>query len=128
VNVITLGGLSLNPAMVWGDRYAVQSVAMTAKRTLGGKQHLMSQSLVGGRRITLTSGEEFGWLTKTQMEGVNAMASDPSGVYTLVFGTESFQVAFAHFEPPAAAFSALIPRVADEAGDWYIGQIKLVTL
>jgi len=128
MNVITLGGVSLNPSMVWADRYAVQLIAQEQKRTLGGSQHLSYQRLTGGREITLVSSDEYGWLTKTQMQAVVDMASDPSGVYTLVFGSESFQVAFAHHKPPAVAFSALVPRVQDEPGDWYIGQIKLVTL
>jgi hypothetical protein len=125
---ITLGGVTLSDSMVWAERYGSFGVAQNVRRTLGGTIYLSSAKLVGGVPITLEATEEYGWLTRTQAQSILALAADPDGLYTLVFNGVSYSVAFRHNEPPAVALRPLIPRTADEAGDWLVGAIKLITL
>lgn len=126
--MISLGGIELSNSMVWQERYTGRSVQATERRFLGGGLHITAAKLTGGKPITLAAGEEFGWLTRDQVEQVMALASDPVGVYTLLFNGASYEVAFRHSEAPAVEMFPLIARTNDESGDYFAGQIKLITL
>lgn len=128
MNVITLGGLSLPPSLIWPERYAASQAAQSIRRTLGGNVILQARGLVKGRTITLISQEDSGWFTRVQVKALVDMANDPVGQYSLVFGVETFDVCFNHTSPPAVEFKALVPRVPDEDGDYYLGQLKLIEI
>lgn len=125
---IILGGVELNTSMEWLERYAKQPVAQVAKRTLGGGVYVSAINVNGGRICTLEATEDHGWLTRTQLEAVEAMAEDAGGVYTLQFNGVEYSVVFRHHESPAVDFKPLIARTADASSDYYIGQIKLLIL
>lgn len=125
---ITLGALSLPNTLRWAERYTAQLIAGNERRTLGGSIVYSNLQLVGGRPITLNGGEDFGWMTRTQVESVLTMAQDPIGSYTLAFNGINYTVVFRHAESPAAEFAPLIARTADFEDDWYVGTIKLITL
>jgi hypothetical protein len=126
--MITLGGYTLNPNMVWLDRDSWAPVIQTMKRTLGGKIVVNTDSLEKGRPITLSTLEDQGWLTYTQRNTVLQMAAIPGAVYALVIGSETFSVMFRHNEPPAVEFKPLIERAVPLAGDYFLGQIKLLEI
>ncbi len=111
-----LGGTDLNNAMLWPDRFAFQEVAQTVSRTLAGQVVTFVQGLSKGRPITLIANEQRGWLTKGQVDAVQAMAQTVGGVFTLQVDTETFQVQFRHEEPPAFEASPLVPDLAITAG------------
>lgn len=126
--MISLGGVELNNALEWVERYSQARTVGTSRRTLAGRLRLTAQRLVGGKPITLEATQDHGWLDRNQLRAVEDMALDPTGVYTLVFGSESYQVAFRHAEAPVVSFRPLVHRTEDAAEDQFVGQIKLIVL
>ena len=125
---IELGGVTLSPHMIWQDENTYSKVDQSALRTLGGNIQIYSQQLNKGIPITLVAVEDQGWLTKTQVEAVQALSDAAGASYSLTLGSESFTVVFRHHDPPAFAANALIPRVGTTAGDYYTATIKLMTI
>ena len=130
---ITLGGVSLNPDMVWVDEQEYSFVAQQVTRTLGGKLKIYSQGLEKGRPISLEGQEDQGWLTRAQVESVRALSEIPGSQYTLTFigtttGSRSFTVMFRHEEGPPFTARLLIPRIDVEQTDYYTCEIKLITV
>jgi len=99
---IILGGVTLSDHMVWADEIeSDQAVAQTFKRTLGGASVILHQALSKGRSITLTATQKQGWLNKTQVLAIKALAEQAGAVFTLTIGVETFSVMFRNHEPPS---------------------------
>lgn len=125
---IELGGLALSPELVWLERHTEQTVLATERRTLGGKLRISTAKLQAGFPITLEASEDRGWLTKEQADTLLALASEPAAVYTLLFNGVEYSVAFRHSSGSAVELRPLIARLNQQDDDWFIGQIKLITL
>jgi len=126
--VIQLGATVLNPNLTWPDRDNFSSVVQTRARTLGGSQVFWAQEVSAGRPISLVAINDQGWFTKEQKDAVVAMAQVAGAVYTLIIGAESFSVMFDHEQGNAIEFQPLITRAVDLTGDYFWGQIKLITV
>ena len=97
----TLGGIDLNPNMIWEDRYFSQLVAQSNVRTLAGSLIVYTQGLTSGQEITLVANEEQGWLTLATIQALQALADVPGGIYQLVIDSTTLNVMFRHDDPPA---------------------------
>ena len=69
-----------------------------------------------------------GWLTLTQVDALKVLASTVGATYTLMIEAEIFVVQFRHEDFPAIEVEPLIPRLNEEATDFYSGTIKLLTV
>lgn len=125
---ITLESVTLTTGLVWADRESYSPVAQTAQRTLGGVAVITSAQLSEGTPITLSSLQDQGWVLKTQLDAIKALADVAGGVYSLTIGSDTYQVMFRHEDPPAVEFGPLIPRTIPLDDDWFIGTIKLLTV
>ena len=125
---LVLGGVTLPPNMVWEDKYKWSAVVQEVKVTLGGSPVVYSAPLQSGRRISLVAYQDQGWLTKAQVDAVNALANVAGATYNFTIGTESFNVVFRHEEPPAVEMDPLIPRAVPLDGDYFVGRIKLLVV
>jgi hypothetical protein len=112
--------------MVWLERQQSSKVAQSVRRTLGGRPVIFSSPILGGENVTLDSDAEHGWLTKTQLDAVKALADVPGAVYSLTFGATTISVMFRHNDAPAVDFTPFVPRQNHEAGDYFYGSIKLI--
>lgn len=128
MTTIVLGGVTLSPSLLWEDRDSFSQVAQTTKRTLGGGLVVYHQPLSGGRPITLTATEDTGWITRAMLDSLQSMALSAGSVYTLNLHGFLANVMFRHHEPPAVSFVPLQPRAVPLSGDFYTGQIKLLTV
>lgn len=125
---IELGGVVLNPGMVWSDRYSYSPVTQNVNRTLGGVIRVTSLQLKKGRPITLEAIQDQGWLTRTVVDQVKALADVAGATYSLTVGPESFIVMFRHEDGPAVEFLPLIPRGEPLDDDYFVGTLKLITV
>lgn len=123
----TLDTLTLPAGLLWPDEYTAQSVTQTRRRTLDGGQVVFYAPLTAGRTITLESGPDTGWLTRTQVEALAALAQSPGAVYTLTIRDQTYRVLFRHDDPPAFEATPVIPFTHPGPDDYYLGRIKLVT-
>lgn len=126
--MITLDGITLNNSMVWVERYASQKVVQTVKRTLGSVPVVYAGLMEKGTLITLRATEEYGWIKKSVVSQLLAIAEVPGGVYILNFNGTQYSVVFRHHDSPAVDMEPLIPRTADGSDDYFIGEIKLLTV
>jgi len=127
-STIILGGLTLSSTLVWAERYNSYKVTQSVKRTLGGNQVVFTNALHKGQLITLQATEEYGWLDKTMVDGLTAMADSAGGSYLLEFGAEEITVMFRHHDAPALDLTPLIPRIDVDTSDYFIGSIKLFSV
>lgn len=130
--MITLDAIALGDSMVWRERYQSQGVAQSVRPTLGGVPVVFSQAIEKGTKITLATyrvgGNLYGALRRSVLTQVLARAAVPGAVYVLNFNGSNYDVIFRHEEAPAVDMTPVYARVADEADDYFEGEIKLLTV
>ena len=125
---ITLGGITLDPNMVWAERYAYSPVIQEVQTTLDGSPVIYIRTRSAGMPITLVALDDQGWLTKAMADAVQISANTPGAQYELVIGAEHFNVVFRHHEAPAVTLRPLITRAVPLPEDYFVGEIKLMTV
>ncbi len=116
-----LGDLFLPDSLQWKNRYDWSPVAQETARTLGGIHIVSHAPLTGGRPIDLAAEDDVTWLTLAQVVAIHALASQPGGVFDLVWEDEVLQVMFRHQEQPAISFTPIRPHCS-----FFNGSIKLM--
>ncbi|MBF0181315.1 MAG: hypothetical protein HQM03_14935 [Magnetococcales bacterium] len=117
----SLGGLILPYSLQWKNRFDWSPVAQETARTLGGSNVVWHSGLTGGRPIDLEAEGDVTWLTLAQVVAIYALASQPGGVFDLVWEDEVFLVMFRHQDPPAISFTPIRPHCS-----FFNGLIKLM--
>lgn len=125
---IVLAGITLSPDMIWRERHWSQSVAQSVRRTLGGAPVVYAGSLTLGLPVTLVAGQNMGWIRRSVLDQVLALAAVPGAQGTLDFHGEQMLVIFRHDEPPAVAFEPVRRTNLALSTDWMRGEIRLLTL
>lgn len=132
---ITLGGtpnvggsITFNPNMVWAERYAFSPVLQAVKETLDGSPVVYTRNTNAGRPITLVALDDQGWLTKAMADAVQLSANVPGAVYTLTIGSEVFSVMFRHHDAPAVILRPLVTRAVPLPEDYFVGELKFMTV
>lgn len=126
--MISLGGIVLNPSLIWTDRFDTKTVDQSIRRTIGGRIVRYESRIAGGLPITLQAADDQGWLTYTQVVELLGMAEQSGSAHTLVYGDLTVAVAFRHSEPPAVSFKPFVQRQTHQATDVFTGTIKLLTV
>ena len=143
--LIRLGGVELNPSMNWADRFQSYQVAQSVNRTVGGRAIVFATPLRAGRKITLESTQDSGWIQADVLEILMGMAAIVGATFLLEIGSEllsgevlpvgappvkleTYTVIFRHNEPPAIEINPHVPRPTHEATDTFFGKIKLLTI
>ena len=125
---IILGGVTLNPNLLWVDRDNYSPVVQERARTVAGSQVLWTQAATDGRPITLAATADQGWFTKAQKDAVMALGQTVGSIHVLTIGLLTFSVMFYHDDGDAMTFVPLIPRAVDLEGDYFTGQLRLFTV
>ena len=132
--IIKLGGVVLNPSMNWKDRFQSYQVAQSVNRTVGGRAIVFATPLRAGRKITLESTQDSGWLDYNTLKILSDMAASVGGTFLFEIGDETsgnieqFNVIFRHNEPPALDMQPIVNRPLHDATDYFHGSIKLLTI
>lgn len=125
---ITLDGITLNTSMVWVERYQSKKVVQNVRDTLGGVPVVFVGTKDAGFPITLRAGDDYGWLTRSVVNQIMARADEAGAVYVLSFNDVEYSVIFRHNDAPAVDMQPMIPRTGDSDDDYFIGDIKLLTV
>ena len=126
--VVFLGGIPLSDSVIITDRISSQSVAQSVERTLGGALKVFHATLYAGAQITIEATEEAGWVSKTIIDQLSAIANQAGAVFQLLVNGESRSVIFRHDEPPAFVAKPLVYRTNLQSGDYFTFTIKLLTV
>lgn len=121
---ITLGGVTL-PDLVIGDEYAWTGIEAAVDMTVGGAPIVWERE-VSGQPLDLVGGDDWGWITRTTLESLKALAAVARSTYTLSFEGTDYTVRFRH-EEGALEATPIIPRPNHDGTDYYRGvRIRLM--
>jgi hypothetical protein len=125
---IILGTTTLNPNMVWAERFSYSQVIQEVQTTLDGSPVIYTRNRQNGMPITLIALEDQGWLTKAMADAVQLAAQAAGATFSLTVGAETFNVIFRHHEAPAVSLRPLLTRAVPLPEDYFVGEIKLMTI
>lgn len=125
---LTLATVTLPDDLTWSDEFEWTPVAAADTRTLGGLLVREESALIAGRPITLTGSEQHGWITRTQLLALYALAAPAGATHLLTLpDARTFNVAFRR--PALTAAPVLAWHMADQLGsDPYVLTLNLITV
>lgn len=110
--------LALPADMLWADEFAWHPVEQRHEQTITGALVVQTAARLAGRPITLQSGPNFAWLTRAELDTLNAWANTPGQQLTLtIFGT-AHTVVFRH-EDGALQAEMVLYHASPTAADYY---------
>jgi hypothetical protein len=126
VGAITLDTVTLPEDLVWEDEFSWTPVEQASDYTLGGALVVETAARLAGRPVTLAGAEDQGWITRTTLEALYALAQAPStGLALTLADGRSLTVVFRHGGPAIEARPVV--RVSPPAVDaQYIVTVRLL--
>lgn len=101
---ITLATVSLPADLQWVDEFTWTPVEMNRTYTLTGALVVEQATRQAGRPITLVGGQDRGWVARSVVEALYALAQAPSeGLALELADGREFTVVFRHDETPLDA-------------------------
>ena len=93
----TLGAVQIPEDVWWTDEFAWKAVEQSSSRSLTGARIVHLGTKTKGRPITLTSNERGGWVPRSTVLALRALADTHGITYTLTLADgRAFQVQFDH--------------------------------
>lgn len=124
---VSLGGVALSKHIIWTNQYSYTKVRQSYQETLGGGVRVHAETVEAGVPITLES-QSSGWLTRSMVEQVNAMANIAGGIFELKFGSFTANVMFAHHGGSSFTYDPISFKMDGGQDDWFQGSIQLITV
>lgn len=122
----TLGAIQIPRGLVWADEFAWHPVLREAEYSITGALLIDASTRLAGRPITLQGSEDAGWLTRTTLLALYALAENASATHALTLADgRTFTVTFAAGDTPIEATPLARPELPPAA--WpYIATIRLI--
>jgi hypothetical protein len=114
---VILGGITL-PDVVLDQEFGRQEVEAIVEYALDGTPIVWTQSSIGSP-LVLTGGEDWGWITRSVLLQLQALARIPGATYTLDYEGTEYTVRFRHENAPVLEASPLLPRPNQDVTDFY---------
>lgn len=113
---IILGGVSL-PDLTIEQEFGWTGIEAAVDRSVGGSPIVWEREITG-RSLDLVGGDDTGWITRSALESLKALASIARAAYSLSFEGEECTVRFRH-EEGAIEAAPVVPRPNQASGDYY---------
>lgn len=121
----TLGALQLPRGMVWQDENDWIAVAKETEYSITGALLVDVGVMQAGRPITLSAENDAGWIARSVLQQLRALAADPLATYTLTLADgRTYTVAFAGDQPIKAVPIARPELPADTHP--YVATVRLI--
>lgn len=121
----TLATVQIPRGMIWVDEFAWSAVARNVERSITGALIIDAAPLIAGRPITLQGDESQGWIRRTALLALQALADAPDQAYALQLADgRTFSVQFATGEPLSAKPIAR-PELPADAHP-YVATLRLI--
>lgn len=119
------GNISIPSGLVWVDEFDWTDAESVAEYSIAGALLIDAGTRLAGRPITLQGEEDAGWIDRSVLLAVQALAADPGATFPFVHHDgRAFTVAFAPGEPITARSLA---RPELPPSDWpYVATIRLI--
>jgi hypothetical protein len=115
--MIALEGITL-PDLIRSVTGAAPVKAVT-ETAMDGTPIIWEQSSVGGTLIDLLGGNDSGWIDKSTLDSLWALASVARAVYSLVYEGTTYTVRFRHENHPVIEADPVVGRPNPEGTDNY---------
>lgn len=115
--LVTLEGIDLGNLVIDGE-FEFSPVQAQVAPTIGGGLVVWEKTR-SGRTIDLVGGSDFGWLPRSVLLQVQALAAVPNATYTLIFNGSTSRVRFRHEEGSPVSAPPLVPRPNHADSDYY---------
>lgn len=121
----TLDAVSLPSGLIWTDEFDWTEAEHEAEYSITGAVLVDAAVRLAGRPITLQGEEDAGWIDRSVLLAVQALAAAPGQVYTFVHHDgRSFSAVFAPRDPITAR---AVARPELPPSDWpYVATIRLI--
>lgn len=127
MSTVEIGGVSINPSILWNKRLSANRLAQVAKRTVGGRLVIFQQALQNGEAIDLEATEETGWVDYSAVQDLIALAN-AGGIYPFTYRDYTGQVMFRFTDGAAVEMELLRPCTNPQPTDKCFGVIRLITV
>lgn len=127
MTTLTVGGTTVNlpDDMLWQDEFSWHPVEQRVDPTITGALIVQTATRQAGRPITLSSGDDYAWLTKQQLDQIQTWANAPGQQLTLTIRSVQRAVIFAHDAGPAVEAAMVLYHSAPASTDFYRCTIRL---
>lgn len=124
----TLGAIEL-PGLIWADEFDWSGVVSEAAPAINGTFIVQEAALSGGRPITLQGDASRGWLPRSTLLALRALAAVPEASYTLTYGGTPYTVRWRHEDAPVIVATPVIDyETADGGDDYHSITLKFITV
>lgn len=126
---MTLNGIDIT-GLIWIDRYEYSGIASEVVETLDGGRIVWESASISGQPVTLSGGDDYGWLTFETIKLLLAISCNYRAIYDMVTDeNETIRVRFRHEAAPAiSAQSVQLKAVSDDEDFYKNVTIKLATI
>ncbi len=121
-----LGGVSLPADLLWTDEFAWTPVAQVREYSLDGSLILEEAVRLAGRPITLESGPDRAWVSRSTLTALYALAQAPAALALTLHDGRSFSVVFRH-DDRALEAEPVVPEVPT-SGQFYRVVVRLTAV
>lgn len=120
-----LNSLAISADMLWTDEFNWSPVKRTFEHSITGALLVDVGTCLAGRPITLEGDIESGWVSRSTLQALYAMASNPALPVVLTHADgRVFDVTWAEDSPIEAS---QVVSYSDPTGDtWYIVTLRLI--
>lgn len=126
--MITLDTLSLPADLIWHDEYSFRSVLQSVRRTLDGGVVVFHSPAAAGQEITLQSTEQSGWVRKSVVDALRALADIPGQVMTLTLRGRAYTVVFRHHDANPLDAAPIFHSANPHADDFFQVTLRFMTI
>lgn len=123
----TLGDLQLPRGMVWDDEFSWSAVQKSAEYSVTGALLIDAAVKQAGRPITLRGDADAGWIRRSVVEALRALAAaEAVGEHLLTLADgRTFNVQFAPVEQPIEADPVARPELPPDTFP-YVATVRLI--
>lgn len=118
VTEMTLATIAL-PGLIMAADVSHTGVRSDVAKTLAGGVVIWETAEPAGRLIDLQGGADFGWLERSDLVSLQALAAVPGATYALTTPSETLTVRFRNENPPAIEAAPIVARPNPDTTDWY---------
>jgi len=114
---ITLGGVDL-PDLLIENEFGFPGVDSRVEFSLGGTPIIWEQEMTG-KPIDLRGTTDTGWITRSVLQSLYALAAVPGATYTLDYEGTIYTVRFRNEDRPVLAAKPAVGRPNQDTTDYY---------
>ena len=122
-----LHGITLPSGLYWADKFEWTPVSQNVQVSLTGTLVIQEAAQLAGRLITLKEGVEKCWLTRSELDTLDALTAAAGATYSLNLGVEgTHTVMWTRTSAPIVAIPAIAHSTSDPTTKYMLQQLNFI--